>query len=368
MQTRKLKTTTICKEQFTTSVQWLITISTAHDVVWNYYLQNPGEAFFEDFLTTIGLSRHDTDTLYKRQFTNVHRIVLGLLHLDLDEYLTAAGEEIDRPDHSGKTPLCWATSRPDPSFVEILLRRGASLLISDRRKQTPLHYCAGSGNAMSMRMLLEAVKHHGLSDFSAESGIPVPDASLSIINAKDSKGRTPLNLATRMDFPIHAQLLISAGADMEAPDEPLHRTIVLTAIYWNSHTVLPILLENGARTDQRDAGNASILHYAARYANLKTLQCLSQHDLGKIDIDARDDGGLTALQVFGSSFDRVESESEQSHSSAEALFARILLRHKYRGGGYVDAAEETDDASDSDASFHDFDDANADLTEGCYET
>lgn len=338
-------------------------ISTANDVVWNYYLQNPGITFFEDFLSTIGLSRHETDSLYKRKFSVVHRIVLGLSNLDLDEYLITANEEIDRPDQSGKTPLCWAASRPNPSLVETLLRRGASLVIGDRRKQTPLHYCAGSGHAFSMEVMLRAARD-GLDNtpLSRRSSLAGPVAFSTIINARDSKGRTPLNFATRMNFPIHAQLLISAGADVEAPDEPLRRTIMLTAIYWNSCKVLPLLLRSGARTDQYDAGKATILHYAARYASLETLRVLSQHDLGNIDTEARDDGGLIAVQTFKSSLNRVEWESEHNRTESDTLFAQILVRHQNRGGGnVVNVTEESDDGCVSDASVEDFYDASADF-------
>jgi ankyrin repeat protein len=329
-------------------------------VVWNYYLQNPGDAFFENFLTTIGLSHHDPDTLHKRKFSVVHQIVLGLSKVDLDEYLRTAGDEIDRPDLSGKTPLCWAASRPNPVFVRILLRHGASLHTSDRRKQTPLHYCAGSGHAYSMEIMLKIAKER-------MGGKHQPTNAFSdLINAKDSKGRTPLNFATRMNFSTHARLLIAAGADIESPDEPLRRTILLTAIYWNSHEVLSILLDSGAKIDQCDASHASVLHYAARYANLETLNVLLQHDLSNCDIDARDDGALTALETFESTQDRVEFETEENQTASAAAFARILARCKGGSSGHViGIVEGGDEISESDVSEgnDDFHDANSVMAE-----
>jgi ankyrin repeat protein len=192
------------------------------------------------------------------------------------------------------------------------------------------------------------------------------NAFSDLINAKDSKGRTPLNFATRMNFSTHARLLIEAGADIESPDEPLRRTILLTAIYWNSHEVLPIILDSGARTDLCDASHASVLHYAARYANLKTLNVLLQHDLSNCDIDARDDGALTALETFESTQDRVEFETEENQLASAAALARILSRCKGGSSGHViGLVEDSDEISDSDVSEgdDDFYDANSDVDE-----
>jgi hypothetical protein len=331
--------------------------------VWNYFLQNPGDAFHEDFLTTMNLSREDPETLTKRKFSVAHKIVLGLSNLDLEEFLRAAPEEIDRPDQLGRTPLSWAASRPNPTFVEILLQHGASLYTADRRRQTPIHYCAGSGHAYSMELLLKAAKERSQNErrrrpSQSHSLLTVSD----VINAKDSKGRTPLNFATRMNFPMHVRLLIDAQADAEAPDEPLKRTIVLTAVYWNSHRVLPILLQTPVRTNQSDACKATILHYAARYANTNTLDVLLQHDLDKIDILARDDSGLTALETFESEVDRVESETEYVRTESAAKFREILTRQaqKTPTSGHVVAEDsDTDTHSDVSGSVDDFYDADS---------
>lgn len=44
---------------------------------------------------------------------------------------------------------------------------------------------------------------------------PSPDFLSAIVDAPDSKGRTPLNFATRMNFPVHAELRTSYGANQE---------------------------------------------------------------------------------------------------------------------------------------------------------
>jgi len=278
----------------------------------------------EELMHSAGLSPSEADSLEKREFTSVHRIVLGISKLKLDAYLEDDLSEIDKPDSLGKTPLCWAASRQDPEMVRILLKYGASLYIRDHRKQSPLHYAAGSGSPESMEQLLIASRK--LAEI--QESMPGEDSAMkvmsSLVDSRDCKGRTPLNFATRRDFPVHAQLLISYGADMECPDDIMSRTTLLYAIYWNSHTVLPILLNNGARTDVVDARNASVLHYAGRFGDLETLKILASHNLGVLDIDMKDDTGLTALDILNSTDARCRPQMGEMRTRAVGFFHEIL--------------------------------------------
>ena len=291
----------------------------------------PGSAELETLLWSTGLSVNDTDSLEKRNFTPLHRIVLGLSSVRLDAYLDMTTSEIDKRDLLGKTPLCWAASRPDSRAVETLLRYGASPSLADHRKQTPLHYCAGSGTPQSMELVLKAAmnKAHQQASTWREGNRPddfsdQPDFLGHIVDTRDSKGRTPLNFATRMDFPEHTQLLISYGADMECIDAVLDRTTLLCAIYWQSHKVLPILLESGACTDIVDSRHASILHYAARFGDLKALDILSKYDLGQLDINSRDDSGHIPWEIFASRHERCITEDEDTREKSVKLFSQIL--------------------------------------------
>ena len=113
-----------------------------------------------------------------------------------------------------------------------------------------------------------------------------------------------------MNFPEHTKLLLSFSADTECFEAVLDRTTLLSAIYWNSHEVISILLESGARTDVLDSRNATLLHYAARFGDLETLACLSQAELGYLDVDARDDSGYTAWEIFDSRHERCTAEHD----------------------------------------------------------
>ncbi len=241
--------------------------------------------------------------------------------MDLDAYLKINSSEIDNQDLTGKTALAWAASRKDPRPVRTLLKHGASTRVADYRFKTPLHYCAGSGDPEAVQLILEAIK---------ERNELQPGSGKSVIEAGDDKNRTPLNYASRMNLYPHTQLLVDYGADLEATESKTKRTILLNAVYWNSHKVLPLLLARGARTDIRDSRNETLLHHIARFADLQTLQIMAEHDLGYIDVSAVNVLGLTALQIFDSTDARCSPEAGNDRGLAAELFSTIL-RNARRG-------------------------------------
>ena len=309
----------------------------------------PGSAELELLQSSAGLSISDTDSLAKRNFTPLHRIVLGLSTLDLTSYLDTTTSDLDTQDSLGKTPLCWAASRPDTEIVRVLLDYGASPCLGDHRQQTPLHYCAGSGTAQSIALILQAAMDESKNQASNwsqsnadEEDNERPNFLRAIVDARDSKGRTPLHFATRMNFPEHSRLLLSYGADTECVDAVLDRTTLLCAIYWNSHEVMAILIENCARTDVLDSRNASVLRYAARFGDLKTLAFLSTADLGQLNIDARDDSGYTAWEIFESRHETCTSELDDASIDSVTAFRQFKEHITHQAGRLtnVDAEKE----------------------------
>ena len=291
----------------------------------------PGNKDLQRLLFSAGLTLSDTESLDNRDFSPLHRIILGLSSLDLRSYLDTTTADLNAKDSLGKTPLCWAASRPDVEMVRVLLAYGASLTIGDRRKQTPLHYAAGSGLSQSTELILEAAQREATrytqrnssnSEVSSEDVASTPFFK-DIINARDSKGRTPLTFAARMNFADHTQVILSFGADPESVDD-LARSTFLTAIYWKSHHVIPVLLAHGARMDVLDANGSSVLHYAAKFGDLRTLAALAQVDLGRLNTEAKDGAGLTPWQAFECRRERFVHEDEATMAGSQATFRTIM--------------------------------------------
>ena len=295
-----------------------------------------------------GISPTDTDHLEKRGFTRLHHIVLGLTTLDLKTYLDASNSDIDDQDYAGKTPLCWAASRPDTNTVKILLDYGANPVLGDRRGQTPLHYCAGSGTAESLALVAEEIVKcaRRASSLSMASSTGTADLNTGLyVDVKDIKGRTPLNFAVRMNFHKHTEVLLKYGAALEMRDSTSpHRTPLLHAVYWNSHNILPLLLQAGCDITYVDGDGYSLLHYAAKFGDYQTLRILSQSLNGKLDIEKRNKDGQTALDVFAAGNGRCVCEDAAAGARSRKVFEALLANLSPPMCGCIDQDDESDSA------------------------
>jgi hypothetical protein len=59
-----------------------------------------------------------------------------------------------------------------------------------------------------------------------------------------------------------------------------------------------LLLAKGARTDIVDARKMGVLHYAAKFGDIKTIRILAEAGIGGVDPDRRDQEGRTPMEVF----------------------------------------------------------------------
>ena len=116
-------------------------------------------------------------------------------------------------------------------------------------------------------------------------------------------GITPLLQAVAFNFVQAISLLLDHGADAYSKDEgypPL-----LSAIYFNAYDVLELLIDRGIRPTKTTYESWTALHVAARQASPKTLNILAnwlsscdEADMVGLDLDARDNWGKTAMEVF----------------------------------------------------------------------
>ena len=90
----------------------------------------------------------------RRRFSRIHKIVLQILHLDLEKEVLKNPSMIDALDADRRTPLSWAAARGDSKFVEVLLRHGASPNTPDRIGQGPLRQALKAHNATCAKLLL----------------------------------------------------------------------------------------------------------------------------------------------------------------------------------------------------------------------
>jgi ankyrin repeat protein len=116
---------------------------------------------------------------------------------------------------TGATPLLRAAKALDAPAISVLLARGADLSLSNSRGITPLMAAAGLGSVDADTRgfyLDEAVQQRSI------ESLKLLIKAGGDVNARDSRGLTPLHEAARWGWNDVVQFLVSNGADLNAKD------------------------------------------------------------------------------------------------------------------------------------------------------
>jgi ankyrin repeat protein len=158
--------------------------------------------------------------------------------------------------YTGDTALHLAAGAFQPSAVRLLLDRGASCRVRNRRGAEPLHYAA-DGN------IRDPARQHATIRLLLGAGADV--------NAIDKSGVAPLHRAVRTRSSEAVRVLIAGGADVRARNgsgsTPLHLAVQNTGrggsgSDWardEQRKIIDILLEAGAKPTDRDGKGKTVL-------------------------------------------------------------------------------------------------------------
>ncbi|KAM5440430.1 hypothetical protein McanCB21832_000538 [Microsporum canis] len=247
-----------------------------------------------DALHLISRGGYYDDFIEESNFTQIHRIVIGLSLRSLEEELKLHPEDINTQDAMGRTPLAWAAARGDSHSVVILLSHGADPNIIDVQISGPVSNAAARGYTACVRLLLEAGGHpdppmppkvkkgsplnvaarnatdilllKNLLDFGAD-----PDSS-------GTDGDTPLIHAARTDNASFAMLFLEYGADINYMSAT-GATPLTTAITYNSHNVLRLILDKWHEySDCPRLKAPDLLQAVALYADVETMRIIANMD------------------------------------------------------------------------------------------
>ena len=251
-----------------------------------------------------------------REFTVLHKIVIGLLDKPLAQELEASTAGINAVDAWGLSPLHWAASRRDVASLQLLLDSGGNPNLVDIEGRAPHDHAALAGSVECVRALIA-------------NGA---DIMTSDVMTSDVNGKTALHRASRMnndkDFLIP---LVAAGANLDAVTHfghtPLMSTVyfkrdhsensafafrcgadskselvdkegnaaIFYAVRYSTHTFLQLLLEGIADPTLKNKNNETILKFASLYyADLGTFQIRTRARLRNVDVMTRAEEGDTA--------------------------------------------------------------------------
>lgn len=235
---------------------------------------------------------NSSDFVEEQNFTQLHRIVLGLSLLDLEKEVQLNPDEIDATDALGRTALMWASARGDQQAVTTLLSYRADPNLMDLQNSGPVMYAAAQTHAACVRLLLEAGAKPDptLIGLKMQRGSPLNCAARiasdplvlktlldfgANIESCGAEGRTSLLHAARNDNVDFAVLLLNHGADINAVSTTT-QTALTTAVTHNSHNVLQLLLDRWQEYSScpRLKG-PHLLQITALYADLETIKILT---------------------------------------------------------------------------------------------
>ncbi|OCK98476.1 ankyrin [Cenococcum geophilum 1.58] len=172
-------------------------------------------------------------------FSHIHRVVLGLRPLTLQEELRTPvyRAQIHLKDNTGSTPLHWAVYRNDFVSVQALLQAGADLNVIDNGGYTPLLLACRINALQCARVLLEA------------------GADIHLYNRH---GHCPVHEATLMGDAALLSLLLSYGADVNARRPPLMCSALGFAAEHKNAGAVAFLLSHGANINGQDNAGDSV--------------------------------------------------------------------------------------------------------------
>ncbi|KFY88093.1 hypothetical protein V500_06555 [Pseudogymnoascus sp. VKM F-4518 (FW-2643)] len=281
-----------------------------------------------------------SDFVDNQNFAPIDKIVLKLSLQDLEEEILRNPDDVDIPDANGRTALEWAAARGDDRAVTMLLSYGADPDVMDKKLNTPLTLASNQNQTVCVRLLLEA---GAIPDPQLPAGIkfgsPLNCAARNAsdplllktlldfnanIEASGVDGVTPLLHVARGNSASHAMLLLEYGAEINVTSKD-GRTPLTTAIVYNNHNVLKLLLDRWYEYSEcpRLKG-PHLLSLVAQYADLRTISVLTSTDHLKLKFDKE--------YVLGDFSTRLQQRVDVTEKLVDALEDLLNLINQ----GYVE--------------------------------
>ena len=334
---------------------------TASDIVWECsFVEKSGS----EGTSIVRSILRNSGGVQTRDFSTLHKIVLGLSHNDLESELASSTAGINVGDSKNMTPLCLATFRNDVQAVKTLLAFGACPNIVDKWGRTPLFFAR---NTDICKMLLDAGVNIHTRDAVDRSALheryrfssrwyvesDTVDTIDMLFNAgidvdvRDSDGVTPLLSAISSGYFSHARRLLELGANPNVCSQTPHHSAMHNAVLFNRHELIPLLLERGADYTALGDIGMNIAHMAAWSASTKTISVLADSHLVNLDVSLRCKDGKTPTEYLSER--SILTESEQGLHAEFERFMKSIPSSGVESAADADAVHEPPDKFDT---FH----------------
>ncbi|KAL8904858.1 MAG: hypothetical protein Q9171_006896 [Xanthocarpia ochracea] len=291
------------------------------------------------------------DYLETRQFSIIHKIIVGITQVSLGSQLDASTTGIDTVDANDRTGLSLAAVRGDNTAVKILLDHGANPEIRDFEGNTALNQAVRSAHLPTVQLLLDygvdtnkrnaygrTVLHqacHAKDDPALVRPLITVD-----VNATDFNGDTALQYATQQNHINNVLYLLESNADPEIANAE-GDTPILTAIDYQMDRILQALLNHKVNHRIRNSRRQTILHAIASEGTAEGMKALANARLNDLDVLAKESENMTCLDYF--------EARENSDSAVQSAFEDMIGSVKRQTGAALqrDILDFESDSEDS---------------------
>lgn len=215
--------------------------------------------------------------------------------------LRIAGVDVDKRDIAGKSALIYAIENDNRQMVKHLLRSGADPLVKDKAGRTVLHYAAFYGEPGIMKELLkfDAVDkramdnngytaiYHAIFADAPEKAELLMDAGVTLV-AEDAEGRSPLHWAAQQGSIQLVKTLLPLSV-IDARDHR-GRTPLALATLASKTFIVEYLLGKMADGFTEDAADRTLLHHAVTARNAKLIEHFLYQFAQRGDMPTDEDG------------------------------------------------------------------------------
>ncbi|QRK11462.1 ankyrin repeat domain-containing protein [Archangium violaceum] len=234
----------------------------------------------------------------------------------VEALLNTEPKALGRGDAHGMTPLLWAARQGHASLVQLLLARGADVSMRDARGATALMIAAERGHLEVTRLLVPRTGPDERGEalrYAAGTGrielvewlLDEADAALEF---GGTDGRTPLTCAILGGHTALAEELLRRGADVEARSSGVLHCESREDSGWHPlhhaadrrHALLvQLLLDAGARVDAPSTGGTTPLMLAAHHGDEDSVRVLLLAGADPLRENARRATALSLSRAHG---------------------------------------------------------------------
>ena len=253
--------------------------------------------------------------------TELHVIASGLRNRDLETYIRAHPEELEKGDDLGHGPLWYASMFGELTDIRTLLKYGAIL---DEKSFNFWGFFSNFGSKafdvmeehLSSGALKSLFKKGCASDWFRLFNIGQldDDEILAVdklcleygfdVNYEFYQGQTLLMQMLQNSYPglpLRVKQLLDHGADLELTDDH-GKTALHHFIEANGHIdakTFNVLVENGARLGYRTMDGTTLLHaLILNVIHLESIETILQSDIRGLHLDAKDSDGYIAFDLL----------------------------------------------------------------------